>query len=404
MNVLVVHNRYRETGGEDRVVENESALLARGGHTVVPYTVENSSIDSFTRVALACKTVWNAASYKEVRTLLARERITVMHVHNTLPLASPAVYYAAAAEGVPVVQTLHNYRLLCPNALCFRNDAPCVECVTAKSLVPAVRHACYRGSMAATATVAAMLRIHQTAGTWQRKIDTYIAPSEFARAMFVSGGLPADRIVVKPHFVDLDPGIGTGRGGYAVFVGRLSPEKGIATLLDAWAELQTRMPLVIVGDGPMAPTVAAAASQYPGITWLGRRPPGEVHRLIGDAAFLVFPSVVYETFGQVIVEAYAAGTPVIVSAGGSGEELVRPSETGLLARPGDARSLVAQVDWLLAHADRLRHMRAAARAHYEARFTAVDNYRQLVDIYERAAQTCAAARGKASLAATETAA
>lgn len=385
MNILVVHNRYREPGGEDRVVENECALLSRHGHHVVRYTADNHTIDQINPIALAGMTLWNRHSYNDIRALIVRDGIDVMHVHNTLPLASPSVYYAAAEEGIPVVQTLHNYRMLCPNALCFRGNAPCVECMTSDSYLPAVRHKCYRGSLAATATVAAMLHVHKAAGTWERKIDAYIAPSAFARTLFVAGGVPDDRIFVKPHFVDPDPGIGSG-GNYAIFVGRLSPEKGIDTLLDAWSQLHSRMRLVIVGDGPLAPKVAAAASQYDGITWVGRQPRAEVQRLIGGAGVLVFPSVVFETFGQVIVEAFAAGTPVITSTAGAGAELVRHQQTGLFAEPGNAASLVSQVDWLLANADRLDGMRAAARAAYEAKFTANANYRELRNIYARALQ------------------
>ena len=215
MNVLVVHNRYRESGGEDRVVELESALLARHGHRVVKYIEDNARIADIPAAVVALRTIWSQESYRHVRRLVAQERIDVVHVHNTLPLASPAVCYAARAAGVPVVQTLHNYRLLCPNGLCFRGTSPCEECVSRRAATPAVRHACYRGSRAATATVAAMLFIHKTARTWERNVDMFIAPSQFARAMFVRGGLNADRIVVKSHFVDPDPGIGTGRGGYA---------------------------------------------------------------------------------------------------------------------------------------------------------------------------------------------
>ena len=385
MNVLTVHNFYREPGGEDRVVENESALLTRHGHRVVQYTPDNDTIDQINPITLAGMTVWNRQSYKDIRALIARESIDVMHVHNTLPLASPSVYYAAAEEGVPVVQTLHNYRLLCPNALCFRGTTPCVECITSDSLMPAVRHKCYRGSTAATAAVATMLQVHRTAGTWQDKIDAYIAPSAFARTLFVAGGLPDDRMFVKPHFVDADPGVGPG-GDYAIFVGRLSPEKGIDTMLAAWSQLHMRMPLVIVGDGPLAPAVADAVRRCAGITWLGRQPHADVQRLIGGAAVLVFPSVVFETFGQVIIEAYASGTPVISSSGGAGAELVRAEETGLHIAPGDAASLITQVEWLLAHPHRLSAMRTAARSMYETRFTARTNYRQLMNIYARALQ------------------
>ena len=384
MNVLTVHNFYREPGGEDRVVENESALLARHGHKVVSYTADNDAIDGISPIALAGMTVWNHRSYTDIRSVLAREAIDVMHVHNTLPLASPSVYYAAAAEGVPVVQTLHNYRLLCPNAVCFRDGHACTECATSRTSAPAVKHACYRGSRAATAAIATMLWVHRTAGTWHNHIDAYIAPSAFARTMFAASGLPEDRLFVKPHFVDPDPGAGQGGGGYALFAGRLSKEKGIESLLEAWETLHTQIPLVIAGDGPLASAVADAASRLSGVQWVGRQSRDDLHRLMRDAELFVFPSVVFETFGQTIIEAYAAGTPVAASSGGAGAELVAPNRTGFLFRPDDARDLVAQTRAWLSQPWRHAAMRAGARAAYEARFTAEANYAQLMNIYEHA--------------------
>jgi glycosyltransferase involved in cell wall biosynthesis len=384
MKILIVHNRYRESGGEDRVVALESALLARHGHTVATYIEDNAQLQSIPSAVVAARTIWSHAAYRHVGDAIARDRIDLVHVHNTLPLVSPAVYYAARRAGIPVVQTLHNYRLVCPNAVCFRDTGPCVECLGRRTALPAVQHACYRGSRAATAAVATMLFVHKAAGTWQRTIETFIAPSQFARDTFVKGGLDANRIVVKPHFVDPDPGAGSGSGGYAIFVGRLSAEKGIEVLLDAWSRLRRRIPLVVVGDGPFASQVAAAAARMEGVRWFGRQQPSQVQHLIADAAFLVFPSVAYETFGQVIGEAYASGTPVVAAAGGAGAEMVSDRETGLLVRPGDRDDLASRIDWLLEHPERLARMRRAARLVYETRLTAEANYRQLATIYSNA--------------------
>jgi glycosyltransferase involved in cell wall biosynthesis len=383
MNVLVVHNRYRETGGEDRVVELESALLARHGHTVVPYILDNATIDAMNPLALAGRTVWNHEAYRAVRRLIRRECVDVVHVHNTVPLASPAVYYAANAEGVPVIQTLHNYRLLCSNALLVRDGKPCRTCVGAPVPAAAVAHACYRGSRAATSAVAGMLMLHRAAGTWQRQVDTYIATTGFARDLFVTGGLPADRLVVKPHFVDPDPGAGRGGGGYALYVGRLSREKGVETLLNAWARMGGRVPLRIVGDGPLASHVAEAAGEIPGVVWLGRRDRAAVQQLMADAAVLVLPSIAYETFGQVVIEAYAAGTPVIASSHGAVAELVDAGRTGVLVSPGDPDDLARRVCATYSDGS-LPSMRAAARARYERHFTAGTNYESLLAIYRPA--------------------
>ena len=282
------------------------------------------------------------------------------------------------------MQTLHNYRPLCPKGVCFRGNSRCVECIERRSTVPALRHACYRSSIAATAAVSAMVWTHRAMGTWQTKVDAYIAPSELARSIFVEGGFPASRIIVKPHFIDPDPGIGSGEGGYAIYVGRLSREKGVDVLLDAWSELRPQIPLVIAGDGPLADDVARAARCCPAVRWLGRVPQSEVQRLVGGALCLIFPSVWYKTFGQVIGEAFAAGTPVVASADGAGAELVEHERTGMLARPGSASDIAALVAWLLAHPERRPAMRAAARRVYQTRLTADANYRQLIDIYSRA--------------------
>jgi len=400
MTVLVVHNRYRETGGEDRVVDLETALLERYGHRVVRYMADNHQIDSLSRPGLAGRAFWNHDAFRTVRALIARERVDLMHVHNTLPLISPSVYYAAYAERVPVVQTLHNYRLLCPSASCVRDGAACTACVTEPIPWRAVRYACYRSSRAATATVAGTVLLHRVLGTWKRRVDVYIAPTEFARRMFIAGGLPPDRIAVKPHFVDPDPGVGSGAGGYALYAGRLSAEKGVQVLLDAWTHLASRMPLTIVGDGPLAPAVAEAARRVPGITWIGPQAHEQVQRLMGAASLLIAPSIAFGTFGQVIAEAYAAGTPVVATGGGAATELVHHRRTGLLVPRGDVADLISQIEWLLARPAVMQAMRGAARAAYEARFTGDANYGAVMAVYDEArARAAACRRGRLAYAA-----
>jgi glycosyltransferase involved in cell wall biosynthesis len=391
MNVLVVHNRYRETGGEDRVFELESGLLRRHGHKVVPYVLDNAAIEGMNPLALARKTLWNGRSHRDVAAVIAHERIDLVHVHNTLPLISPSVYHAGAAAGIPIVQTLHNYRLLCPNAVLVRDGRACVSCVGTTPLA-AIRHACYRGSRAATGVVTAMLMVHRALGTWARTISTYIAPTEFVRSMFVSGGVAADRIQVKPHFVDPDPQPGAGRGGYALYVGRLSQEKGVETLLDAWSRLRHPLPLKIVGDGPLTSMVATAATRLQSVAYLGRRNRADVQALMADAAVLICPSIFYETFGQVVIEAFAVGTPVVTTAGGAAAELVAGSGAGELVAPGDAADLARVLEDLFANPSTLRSMRVAARAQYEARYTADANYALLMQIYSDAHARVAAAR------------
>lgn len=392
MKILVVHNKYQQAGGEDRVFSEEAALLEERGHSVARYCLDNDPASEMNRLALARKTIWNSASYRELRALIRWERPDVAHFHNTFLMVSPAGYYAARAEGVPVVQTLHNYRLLCPDALFFRDGGVCEDCVGKAVPWPGVMHKCYRGSRAASATVAAMLTVHRALRTWTEKVDVFVALTDFARRKFIEGGLPAEKIVVKPNFVHPDPGPGAGDVGYALFVGRLSPEKGVETLLSAWERLGWRVPLKVVGDGPLRERLVEVAGKRLGLEYLGFRSAEEVHSLMRGASLLVFPSEWYETFGRVAAEAFAAGTPVIAADIGAVAEIVEHGRTGLRFRPGDEEDLAAQVEEMLSDPARLSGMRRAARAEFESKYAAERNYEMLSGIYSSAMERA----GKAS--------
>jgi len=385
MKILLAHNEYQQPGGEDQIFRSEAALLEAHGHQVLRYAAHNDRVAGMNPVALAGSTVWNRASYRELQSMIRRERPQVAHFHNTLPLISPAGYYAAKAEGVPVVQTLHNYRLLCPNALFFRDGHVCEDCQGKWIPWPGVLHACYRESRPASAAVAAMLTTHRALRTWTEQVDVYISPSEFTRKKLVQGGLPDEKVVVKPHFVHPTPAVGEGRGGYAVFVGRLSPEKGLDTLLSAWESLGGKLRLKVVGDGPLASRVAEATRRMPKVEWLGRQPPEEILKIMGEAVLVVVPSKIYETFGRVVIEAFAKGTPVVGTKLGAIAELVEHGRTGVHFRPGDPKDLAAQVRWALAHPAELERMRVEARGEFEARYTAERNYQTLKEIYETVA-------------------
>ena len=378
--VVLVHNAYQQRGGECGVYEAEAALLEARGHRVVRFEAHNDAIAGMTRIRAGAAAIWSGAERDRLARLLAEVDADVVHFHNTFPLISPAAYYAARDAGVPVVQTLHNYRLLCPNANLYRDGGPCESCIGRAVPWPGVVHRCYRDDRAASATVAGMIAVHRALGTWTNRVDAYIALTDFARRKFIQGGLPTRRLHVKGHFIDPDPGPGSGVGGYALFVGRLSPEKGVGTLLDAW-RARPGVPLRIVGDGPLASDVAAAAAALPDVQWLGARSPAEVSALMGEAELLVFPSDCYETFGRVVIEAFARGTPVVASDHGAAAELVESGTTGLHFRAGDAPALAAAVR----HAHSLPALRDAfrqrARGAYRARFSADANYRRLIEIY-----------------------
>jgi glycosyltransferase involved in cell wall biosynthesis len=232
---------------------------------------------------------------------------------------------------------------------------------------------------------AAMLSVHRALDTWEREVDAYIALSEFARRKFVEGGLTAEKIAVKPNFIDPDPGMGEGRGDYVLFVGRLSQEKGVDTMLAGWERLADKVPLKVVGDGPLASKVAEAAKRFEEIEWLGRQPKDRVLALMKEAQALVLPSVCYENFPIVLAEAYAVGLPVIASNLGGMSSLVHHGSTGLHFQPGDPESLALQVEWASAHPVRLRQMREKARAEFEAKYTAEQNHQSLMEIYQTAA-------------------
>ncbi|AFY71623.1 glycosyl transferase group 1 [Thalassoporum mexicanum PCC 7367] len=381
MRILAIHNRYRIRGGEEECLAAEVDLLRQYGHEVTLYEDSNDRLNELSTLTKVTKAIWSQQAYQAVREILRSQTYQVVHVHNFLSLISPSVYYAARDEGVPVVQTLHNYRLLCPNALFFRDGRVCEDCLGKFLPLPGVIHACYRQDRAVTAMVSTMLAVHRAIGTWQQMVDRYITLTEFTRAKFIAGGLPADKLMVKPNFVNPDPGIGAGDGGYMLYVGRLSVEKGLDVLLSAWEKLGDRIPLKIVGDGPLATDVVAVTQTNPQIEWLGRLPMAQVYDLMGAATGLIISSKWYETFGRVAVEAFAKGTPVIAANLGAIAEIVDAGRTGLHFRVGDSDDLAAKVELLLSDQLKLQQMREQARTEYVQKYTADRNYQELIAIY-----------------------
>ena len=389
MRILVVHNGYQKHGGEDVVVEAEERLLRAHGHSVVRYRRHNEELRGRGPLGIltaGMQTVWSKASAREVAALLAKEKPGVVHFHNIFPLISPAAYYACAEANVPVVQTLHNYRLLCPGAYFLRDGRVCEECLGRSVPWPGVVHGCYRESRAATAAVATMLAVHRVMKTWREKVGVYIALSDFARKKFIEGGLPGERIVVKPNFVDPDPGLKCGAGEYALYVGRLSVEKGLRVLLGAWGRLQEKIPLRIAGDGPLKEEIAAEIKtrELSSVELLGRRAPSEIVSLMQGARFLVLPSVCYENFPLAVAEAFACGLPVIASRLGSMAEIVADGDTGLHVAPGDSAELAAKADWAWRNPGRLQELGKAGRQEYVSKYGPEQNYKRLMGIFERA--------------------
>lgn len=375
--LLIVHNAYQQRGGEDAVVDAEVALLKQHGHEVQTYLRHNDEVQGQSRTSLALQALWSRQAAGELDALIARARPDVIHVHNTWPLISPAVFWVAHRHRIPVVMTLHNFRLLCPQATLLREGRVCEDCV---GRLPwrGVVHQCYRGSAAQTAVVGAMLGAHRALGTWQHKVGRYIALNEFARQKFIAGGLPADRIEVKPNFVDLPQPPALDRKGF-LFVGRLSEEKGVRTLLDAACLLPPGLDIQVVGTGPLQPMVAA----HPRIRYLGAMAPDAVYAQMARAQALLLPSICYENFPRTLVEAFACALPVLASRLGALQDLVQPALTGAHVEPGDASALAACISQCAAAPGRLREMGAQARLHYEAHWTGPRNYQSLLGIYRQ---------------------
>lgn len=384
MKVLVVHNAYQQAGGEDAVFRNEAQLLRQHGHEVFEYLDDNQRIPTLGKLRLGIETMWSRSSYKTLSGLLADCRPDVAHFHNTFPLISPSAYYAAKKHDAAVVQTLHNFRLLCPNAIFLRNGRVCEDCLGKTVALPGIIHGCYRGSRTASAGVAAMVAMHRTLGTWSNAVDLYVALSEFARSKFIQGGLPSEKLVVKPNGLAEDPGQGSGDGNFALFAGRLSTEKGVGVLLSAWSTIGHELPLKIAGDGPASEEVRQACHDTTGLQWLGAQPRLRVLSLMKQARFIVIPSICYENFPAVAVEAFAAGTPVVASNIGALPSIVDDGRTGLLFRPGDASDLRTKALALANDANRLAGMRRQARIEFEQRYSPAASYPLLIEAYRRA--------------------
>lgn len=376
--VLLLHNRYQHRGGEDSVVDSEAALLREHGHEVELMIWDNEAIKSLSPVSAAVRTIWSGESTRRVTEAIQRLRPDVVHVHNSFPLASPSVYWAADKAGVPVVKTLHNFRLLCPQAMFLRDGKVCEDCL---GKVPwrAVRYRCYRDSAAASAACASMLTAHRAMGTWRHRITRYIALNHFGRDKFIEGGLPAERIVIKPNFVAADAPPPAGARDGLLFVGRISTEKGIETLAHA-ARLVPEARIRVIGSGPAEALLQGIAN----VELLGPKPAAEVMAWMARSAALLMPSVWYEGFPRTLVEAYSQGLPVIASRIGALGEVIEPDRTGLLFEAGSAEGLASRIRAALADPAAMREMGRIARQTYEALYTPDVNYAILTRIYDEA--------------------
>jgi glycosyltransferase involved in cell wall biosynthesis len=395
MKVLLVHNFYGSSApsGENAVFAAEAALLRDAGHEVVEYTRHSDEIRAqggWGTIKGALATPWNPFAYASVLRTIERERPAVMHVHNTFPLLSPAIFHSAAKTATATVLTLHNYRTVCAAAIPMRDGKPCTECLDQQSVNPALSYGCYRGSRLATLPLATMIALHRNLGTWQKQIDVFIALTGFQRDLLVKAGLPAERMHVKPHFYPNPPTpVPWGeRETKVLFIGRLGAEKGVRFLLEAWRQWGERAPLLeLIGDGPQqADLKQLAQGQGERVRFLGQLPFAETQARLARAKLLILPSICFEGFPMVIREAFALGVPVAASNLGSMAGLVDDGRTGTLFAPGAAADLLAKVRPHWGRPEQLAAMGVEARAEFAAKYTAEANLKRLEEIYRAAVE------------------
>ncbi len=387
LKILLVHNFYQQSGGEDVVFAAEVNLLREKGHAVIEYIEHNDRIRTMSKFDVAAQTLWSRNSYQRISDVLAKEKPDVVHFHNTFPLISPSAYYACQAAEIPVIQSLDNPRLICPSATFFRDGHLCQECMGKTPPWPSIAYGCYHNSRFHTSVVASMLTLHRLLKTWNEKVDTYLVATEFYRQKFIESGILASKIVVKPHFISPDPGVkpNLNSGDSAIFIARLDPEKGVRTILSAWKRMN--IPLKIRGGGQLEKEVINFIHDngLNQIELLGRLNDDELDQLRQSARFLVWPSEgYYETFGLAAVECFATGTPVIASRIGVMAEIVTDGVTGLHFNPGDPDDLAAKVQWAWDHPTEMSEMGKNARLEFETKYTAEKNYQMLIDIYQKA--------------------
>jgi glycosyltransferase involved in cell wall biosynthesis len=393
LKILCAHNYYGSSApsGENIVFENEIELLQIRCHEVVQFLRHSDEIRArgvIGTVQGALSTPWNPWSAAAIRREVERFHPDVVHVHNIFPLLSPAIFHTIGHRAARVL-TLHNYRLFCPAAIPMRAGRVCTACLDRKSSWPALRHGCYRGGRLATAPLAFSVSLHRWIGTWTRQVDAFIALTEFQQKLMVEAGLPIDRVHVKPNFYAGNPEAvpWRQRGDYVVFVGRLSIEKGVEDLIRAWLKWgESGLELRILGDGPLRESLQKMASSLPGvrIRFFGQLPAVDAERQIAEAQLLVLPSVWYETFGLVILEAFAYSTPVAVSNIGALPSIVQHGISGVVFEPGNPESLLQQVRTAWETPGMLERLGAGARAEFEAKYTEEVNYKMFMAIYEQA--------------------
>lgn len=390
---LLVHNRYLQQGGEDIVVQEEKLLLEKYGHKVKLYEIDNQQIDGILKkIQTGINITYSANAKSLFSNEIAHFQPDIIHIHNFFPLLTPSIYDACIEANIPCIQTLHNYRLICPGALLMCEGKVCERCIQGTPY-NAVLHKCYRNSRIESFAVARMVAFHRRKNTWSEKVSRFIALTEFSKSKFVAAGFPPSKIIVKPNFVNQSKSypktktdtdienhhLDNEKNNYALFVGRLSEEKGIVTLFDAWESID--MQLHVVGSGSPQESIPNKNKR---IKFLGKLSKAEVQAQMANARFLIMPSICYENLPLVIIEAFSCGLPVVASNLGAMKEIVEHKKTGLLFKPGDSVDLAEKINYLLNNPNKCNKMRINARTSYLENFTPQKNYELLISIYQEA--------------------
>lgn len=388
MKILQIHNFYQTRGGEDSAVRAEKELLESKGNVVIPYYRHNDEIKKyglFEKMRFVGATLYSARTVKELTGIIDKEKPDAAHVHNVFPLISPSVYYCLKVRQIPVVQTVHNYRFLCPSGLFYRKGAICEKCKSGAAMY-SLFHVCYRNSLFLSGLYALTFWFHGKRGTFRRFIDIFIALSNFVKVKLVEGGFPADKIEVEGNFAPADKsGQSYDKDEYAVFLGRISAEKGLMTLLNAYRTLGD-LSLKIAGEGPLLERVKdyVRLNRMSNVEIVGFVSGAEKSALLGKAIVSIIPSECYENFPMAALESFAAGTPVMASRIGGLPELVEEGKNGLLFEPGNAEDLSAKIRYFYSNRGMAFNMSRYTRESFEKRYSAERHYDRLTQIYNKA--------------------
>ncbi|WP_025749556.1 glycosyltransferase family 4 protein [Priestia megaterium] len=385
MKVLLVHNYYQVSGGEDRVVEEEQKLLEKNGIQVRTYLVSNKDIKTkglINKAKLGIQTTWSKNQYNRIKEIILDEKPDLVHFHNTFPLLSPSVYYACYNMNIPVVQTLHNYRIGCPGAMLMKDNKVCEKCING-SLLNSVKYGCYRNSRIQTIPLSTMLYTHRSLNTWNNKVDKYIALTNFAKEKFIEIGLNEDKIAVKPNFIEKHIEDRLKKEDQITFVGRISKEKGLHLLLAAWSKVgsEVNTKLNVIGDGPLRKELEGKYEHLSNVKFLGKLDSKDVLSYMSKSKYIIVPSIWYEGFPMTIIESYSVNTPVISSNIGSLKEVVTNEVTGFHFENNNINSLENTLKKALHYSD-YDKLQKNINEQYEKKYTPSANFKMLINIYE----------------------